>query len=266
MNRPTLDPVVNAAVTAFEQVVQPLVFETGIAEFPLGIWGSVFMIGHRGRCFIVTARHSLRPDSLRPICIPAGDASPDLLPLKDAWFVPVGRLLDDDSTDFVLVEVDRKRLHRRHGQSRLLNLDQHSLDWIEHRDTSQFLLIGFPEERCAIHYDKDLIDAQRTILAGRYARQERAMGAGVFSMTIDDTLGMQSFSGFSGGPVMCWVRRLGLQPQLVFCGIAIRGTPASGLVYFIGAGTLYNAVEVWGSPPLHPKGITRPAEGPRHQG
>lgn len=265
MNRPTLDPVVNAAIAAFEQAVQPLVFETGDDAYPVEIRGSGFVIGHRGRCFIVAARHSLRPDSLQPICIPAGDTSRFLLPPKDAWFVPVGRL-PDDSTDFALVEVDRTKLHRKHGQGRLLNLDQHRVDWMEHRDTSQFVLIGFPDERSDIDYNRKLIDAQRSILVGRYARPELSIGVGVFSMTIDNALGMQSFSGFSGGPVMCWVRRLGIRPQLVLCGIAIRGTPASGLVYFIGADTLYNALEVWGSPSLHPKGITRPGGGATHQG
>ena len=48
--------------------VRPVVFETGLAEFPLSTAGTAFLLSDRSRTFVVTAKHVLRgypPERLR---------------------------------------------------------------------------------------------------------------------------------------------------------------------------------------------------------
>lgn len=94
-----------AAIESIAQSIQPLVFETGIDEAPYSMWGTTFLVGYKGRSFVLTARHTLKPEMLGPICIFPSDESNRLLPLHDVLFVPQADV-GDDFADLAVIEID----------------------------------------------------------------------------------------------------------------------------------------------------------------
>jgi len=225
------------------QAVQPLVKETGLPEFPFTIGGTVFLVGLGGRVFVVSSRHALNPDQLNPLWIFVHDGSRKRIPLASVHFAPV-HLLPDDYADIALIEVDQASALRQYARhSTILDLDRHMIDWKLYRYTSPLSVVGFANELSHVDYDKQEIRNQRVSLRGRYLAP--AMGPHLHTIEIDTPPSLSTLSGISGGPVLAYVHRLGVKPQLVLCGVAIQGTTESRMVHFIELELLVTAIQVW---------------------
>lgn len=223
--------------------VQPLVFETGVDEAPYSARGTVFFVGYKKRAYAIAARHSVWPDNLGPLCLFPKDGSRRILPLKYAKYIPI-TVLAEDFADLVLLEFDMERISpSKHGVANVINLDLPLPDWHDHRNTAEFVVLGYPEEHSRIDYDAKNITSLRMALRGEYSSPSPTRN--VHTIRLLETKGLSSFSGFSGGPVLSWVRRIGHRPQFTLCGMAIRGTPLSGLMHFIDLSVIKTALHEW---------------------
>ena len=61
---------------------------------------------------------------------------------------------------------------------------------------------------------------------------------------VQNPLDFETFSGFSGSPVLSLEERFCSEPAMRFCGIAIAGTPASGRVFFLEAEVVADLLRV----------------------
>jgi hypothetical protein len=222
--------------------VQPLVFETGILDAPYSTAGTTFLVGYKRRAFVFAARHSLRPDALYPLCVFPSDTSQRLLPLKDVFFVPREHV-EEDFADFAVIEIDlTKIVDFELGQARLIDLQFVSGDWLSCRDTSDFVVLGFPEEHSVADYDQETLTTERVALRGRYFGPSAL--SYLHELEVLDTLSLATFSGFSGAPVFAWTERPGLPAQTALCGMALRGTPSSRRIHFLDRSVLLDALNV----------------------
>lgn len=235
-------PITQQVIERLARSVQPLVFETGSADFPYSTRGTVFMVGYKGKPYVITARHALMPEHLVPICVFPSDTSHQLIPLKDVFFVP----REEESEDFVdlaVIEIDTKRItHPEVAQTTIIDLELVCEEWKRHAKEAQFFILGYPEERSMINDDTQELRTDRVALFGRYG------GLSPFPyihrFCVSDSLGLRTFSGFSGGPVFAWVERPEERPVAALCGMALRGTPESGLFHFLDSDVLLDALAV----------------------
>lgn len=182
-------------------------------------------------------------DKLSPICIFPADGARTFLPLRNVHYVSPA-IIPDDYTDVALVEVNQSALgFRRHGRARFLDLGIQVPDWRQYQNITDFVVIGFPSNRSYVDYDDCRIHSERVALYGRYVGP--AKSAHIFTLEIGDPKGLESFNGFSGGPVFSWVRRVGHKPTLTLAGMVIQGTVESQLMHFIEASIIFNAADVW---------------------
>ena len=66
-------PVPQHAIDRLALSVQPLVFETENADYTYCTRGTVFLVGYKGKPYVLTARHALMPEHLfTDLCIPFG--------------------------------------------------------------------------------------------------------------------------------------------------------------------------------------------------
>lgn len=236
---------IQAAVWHQGHVVQPLVFETDIPYAPYSQAGTVFLVGRWGRVWVITCRHALRPDNLGPVCVFPADGARAFLPLRNVHYVSVD-IIPDDYTDIALIEVNQSALRpRKHGRAQFFELDRQLPDWRRYQNVTDFVVIGYPTNRSYVDYDDSLIHSERVALYGRYSGP--AKSAHIFTLEIGDPKGLDTFNGFSGSPVFCWVRRLGAEPTLTLAGMVIQGTVQSRLMHFIEASIIFDASEVWGA-------------------
>lgn len=212
-----------------QSCVLPVVFETGIETAPYSVFGSCFLIGYQGRVFVITARHVLRPDSvMSPMCVrsPSGR----LLPLKDVFFAPISKV-PDDFADLVIVEIDMTLLAGDMGQTRILPLRRDDEDWLPLRFVSRFAVLGFPNEHTFVDYENGEVVEGLVELVGGY--NVPAESKYLHEIAIESPPPLESYSGFSGAPVIMLKRSVGAQIVPILCGIAIQGTAVSQTVRFI---------------------------------
>ena len=230
------------ALSRLAASVQPLVFETGIPDAPYSTEGTTFLVGYEGRAFVITARHSLCPDNLSPVCVFPSDSSQRLLPLKDVFFVSED-YVEDDFMDLAVIEIDMARIvDAELGQANLIDLRLASGEWLSLAGSSDFAVIGYPEKHSLIDYDQETITTERVALQGRYLGPSSQ--AHLHELEILDTLSLSTFSGLSGAPVFAWTERSGLAAQISFCGMALRGTPNSRRIHFLDRSVLLDALKV----------------------
>lgn len=235
-------PVPQQTIDRLSLSVQPLVFETGHEDVPYSCKGTVFLVGYEGKPYVLTTRHALYPESIGPICIFPSDTSHRLIPLKDVFFVPRANE-SEDFVDLAAIAVDTMRItHPEVEQAVLIDLALACGDWISYADGAQFFVVGFPEERSAINYETQEIRTDRVTLFGRYGGSSPMPYLHLFQ--VSDALSLKAFSGFSGGPVFAWIERPKQRPIVVLCGMALRGTPESGLIHFLDRDVLLDALKV----------------------
>lgn len=222
-----------------QSCVLPVVFETGIEEAPHSVFGSCFLIGYQGRVFAVTARHILRPDGvLSPMCVrsPSGR----LLPLKDVFFIPISKV-PDDFADLAIVEVDMKQLAGDMGVTRILPLRRDDEDWLPLRFVSRFVVLGFPNEHTFVDYEAGEVVEGSVELVGGY--KGPAESTHLHEIAIENPPPLESYSGFSGAPVLMLKRSVGTQIVPMLCGVAIQGTAVSRTVRFIDRSILLSLLD-----------------------
>lgn len=230
------------ALSRLAASVQPLVFETGLSNFPYSTLGTTFLVGYEGRAFVLTARHSLYPEKLSPVCIFPSDFSQRLLPLKDVFFVSKDNV-GEDFMDLAVIEIDMANIADAElGQASLIDLRLASGDWLSLPGSSDFAVIGYPEEHSLVDYDQEVIATERVALQGRYLGPSSLPY--LHELEILDTLSLTTFNGFSGAPVFAWTERSGLPAQISLCGMVLRGTPDSRRIHFLDRSVLLDALEV----------------------
>ena len=222
--------------------VQPLVFETNLSEFPYSIHGTVFIVGYKGRAFVLTTRHSLCPENSPAICVFPSDSSQRIIPLKDVFFVSENHA-SDDFVDLAVIEIDMDEITDKEiGSAILINLELASGDWLSNSETAEMFIIGYPEEYSFVDYESEAIANGRLALYGRYAGL--SVSDYCHMLKLSDTHNLSTFSGFSGGPVFAWIEHPGNRGEIVLCGMALRGTPSSKLIHFLDRSVLLDALDV----------------------
>ena len=230
----------NEITAAYAQSVQPLVFETGLDEFPYSTAGTVFLVGHEGKAFVLTTRHGLRPDSLLPICVFPSDTSHRLIPLDDVFFVP----LSDEPEDFMdlaVIAINTSRIEDSEvAGAHLLALAENLVGWPD--DAAELFVLGFPEDHAFIAPDTQLLHTQRIVLNARYVGPSSIPY--LHEARVTDTHNLTTFSGFSGGPVFAVIRPQDEAASIGLCGMAIRGTSSSNIIHFLDRSVLIDALRV----------------------
>jgi hypothetical protein len=226
-------------VEKLARTVQPLVFETGIADTPYSILGSAFLVGYKGRPYVLTTRHALDPKDTGPICIFPSDTSQHLVPLRDAFVVPKDKV-PDDFADIVVIAIDRSRVtHPEVAQATLIDLTKVSGAWKNRK--REFVIFGFPQEQSFVDYDEQMLHTNRIVLHARYIGPSTIPYLHEIEVTSQSSL--TTFSGLSGGPVFSWGKR-GATSRPIFCGMAIRGSPSGGRMHFLDRSVLLDALKV----------------------
>ncbi len=220
--------------------VQPLVFETGITDAPYSVLGTAFLVGYEGRPYVLTARHSLNPENLGPICIFPSDTSRSLVPLKDVFFVH-REDFSEDFVDLAVIAIDTSRItHAEVAQATLIDFARASGDW--EGQEREFVIFGFPEDHSFVDYDEQMLHTNRVALHARY------MGLSsipyLHEIEVMESHSLTTFSGFSGGPVFAWGNCRGVAPAPILCGMAIRGSSSSNKVHFLDRSVLLDALKV----------------------
>jgi hypothetical protein len=229
------------AIRSVSAVVQPLVFETGIDDAPYSTAGTAFLVKYERRAFVITARHLLRPEALTPLCIFPSDTSRRLIPLKDIFFLPVENV-GDDYADFAVIEIDLQRLDQETAEASVINLELAAVDWYSVRDSSTFVVLGYPIEHAFVDYETELLSTKCLALSGKYARAANAKY--LHDIEIDSDLGLSKFSGFSGAPVFSWFEYEPRKGRIALCGMAVQGTPTSKRVRFLDWAVIRDAIKV----------------------
>lgn len=239
-------PLTPENLESLAQTVQPLIFETGLEEYPYSIKGTVFLVRYQQRPYVVTANHALRPEDTAPICVLPSDTSREIIPLGRVFFVPRS-LNSDDSVDVAVIDINLETvLHPDVAMARLVDLEKACGDWESIRPDASFFILGFPAEVQEVKYETGELGTLRVMLNGRYAG--RSFGESIHSMKVDDTCGLKSFDGFSGSPVFATVRgesqAAGGSVAPIFCGMVLRGTPQSKTVHFLDRDVILAALEI----------------------
>lgn len=226
-------------LTKLARSVQPLVFETGIEDFPYSVSGTAFLVGYEGRPYVLTTRHALNPENIGPICIFPSDTSQHFIPLKDVFFVP----RDDVSEDFVdlaVVRIDMSRVTQEVAQATLIDLASASGHWEVDSQDAEFVILGYPEDGSSVDYDKQMLRTDRVILRAKYIGC--SISPHLHEIEISEPHALTTFSGFSGSPIFAWATRAGLPAAPVLCGMAIRGSSLSGRIHFLDRSVLLDAL------------------------
>ncbi|MBN2428503.1 MAG: hypothetical protein JXK94_09220 [Deltaproteobacteria bacterium] len=223
--------------------VQPLVFETDITDCPYSTGGSLFLVGYKGRAFVLTARHAHSPENCSPICVFPTDTSQRVLPLKNYFFVSSSDV-PDDFADFVAIEIDMAKINDTEvGEAQLINLDLALGDWLSKADIAEMYVVGYPNEYSCVDYQQEALANHRLTLCGRYVGASESDHLHV--LEVFDTNNLETFSGFSGGPVFAWIVHPGNRGEIVFCGMTLRGTPASRRFHFLDRSLLLHGMEIF---------------------
>lgn len=229
-------------ITRLSASVQPLVFETGLPDAPYSTRGTVFLVGHAGRAFVLTARHALFPEDIAPICVFPSDISQRILPLKDVFFVHKDDV-PDDFMDLAVIEIDMNGINDNEvGNARLVDLALATGDWLSKSETAEMFVLGYPEEHSFVDYELETLTNHRWALRGRYAGPSALPY--LHTLEVSDAHTLSTFSGLSGGPVFAWIEHPGNEGEIILCGMVLRGTPISRRIHFLDRSVLLDALNV----------------------
>ena len=231
----------NDDLDRLRRTARPVIFSTGIPEAPYSIKGSSFFAGYGGTTFVITVRHVVRDfPGNKLMFYPTEDAKVPVR-IANSWRV-VDDANDEDSSDLYIVQADFGHLRRRiRAKTRLLHLDKPGATaWFDERHVSLFFLCGYPSDRNDADYENSKVNIAQVLVHGSY--DAMAMANGVHTLRVTNPLGLD-FDGLSGSPVFSMRHELAAQAPLRFCGVAIRGSSASGLVQFLEAGVVLLALK-----------------------
>jgi hypothetical protein len=230
------------ALLSIAQAVQPLVFETGLDAIPYSTAGTVFLVSFENRWYVVTTRHGLRPESPPAICVFPNDCSRRIFSLRNVFFVPSADVAED-FVDLAVIDIDpRYQLDPELRQAQPLDLSVlYFDDWESRLDDHEIYLLGYPNELSHVDFEDQFLRTDRVVLRGETI--DRSPIDHLYQLILSDTRALVSFSGLSGEPVVA-VSESSKGRRALFCGMAVRGTPGSGLVHFIPAQVIVHAIKV----------------------
>ncbi|MQA40352.1 serine protease family protein [Rugamonas aquatica] len=235
--------VVPEFITKLAPSVQPLVFETGVPEFPYSTSGTVFLVGYKGKAYVITTRHGLAAENLPAICVFPTDTSHKLLPLGHMFSVP----LEDEPEDFMdLAVIDiapSAKSDTELGKASLIDaIKAYEPDWTSNARSIPLYVVGYPSERSEIDISTGNLRTDRIILSGSYEGPSPLPY--LHLLRVSGSEEFESFSGFSGGPVFA-LRQIAVGiVKPVLCGMAIRGSSSSALFHFLDASVIIDALDV----------------------
>lgn len=224
---------------SLQHCIQPVIFHTGVKEAPLSTWGTGFSLGTQSRAFFVSARHVVQGTDPSDVCVmsPSGK----LLPLKDSYcFDP--ELSTDDWADVSVHEVPLGEGKKKAPDARLIDLAVAGGDWQADALTSRIFVVGFPNDHTGVDYDVHEVYGGLVEMEGTYAGPATTEGY-THKLTIPNTLGLTTFSGLSGSPVLMLKRAIGELDRFVLIGMATQGTPEAGNVLFVDQKVLTTVIE-----------------------
>lgn len=226
--------------------VHPLVFETGIVDYPYSTNGTAFLAGYEGKLYVVTTRHGLYPDGPDgppQICVFPSDTSRRLIPLSNVFFVPRSDK-PDDFTDLSIIEVDpAAQRDSELNQVTLINLALAvESGWAAGASNMAFFVIGYPVERSSICPDSQELKTDRVVLIGTYIGESSIEYLHV--LKVENSYNLASFGGLSGSPVFMWSHAGNRQPKPILCGMVVRGTATSSLIHFLPISILIDAFQI----------------------
>lgn len=187
------------------------------------------LIGLEGRCFVLTARHVLRPDGdLSPLCVrsPRGR----LFALRDVFYLPIAEW-PADNADVAVVELNISRISGDLGATEIWPLERDTENWQPFRETSPLAIPGFPNEHTGFDLDSGELVEGLVVLNCAYTGPTES--AGVHLARIIEPPPLETLSGFSGAPVFLLRRDIGLPARWTLAGMAIQGTIAASTIRFI---------------------------------
>lgn len=219
------------------QAVRPLLIDTGISEVPVGVWGTCFLVNFQARIFAVTAKHLVSGNHSGEIRLLGSDRSRRRIPLSQGF----GAHADDsaDEADLMVFPASTVGLSRREMKlGRMFNLDRTGIQsWRPLAETSQFVVIGYPREHSKVDYDRGVVTSGQVLISGRYVGPVNGSSC-LHRISVDNSLHLSEFAGFSGAPVFAVEHHIGALPNFRFAGVAVSGTPASESMQFVDAGKL----------------------------
>lgn len=222
--------------------VQPLVFETGIEATPYSVLGTAFLVGYEGSPYVLTARHSLNPENIGPICIFPSDTSQHIIPLKDVFFVPREEF-SEDFVDLAVMTIDVSRITQEDvAQATLIDLARASGNWIADSQNAEFVILGYPADHSFVDYDNQMLRTDRVTLHAKYVGP--SISPHLYEVEISEPHELTTFNGFSGSPIFAWAPRPGVPTAPALCGMAIRGSSESGRIHFLDRSVLFDALRI----------------------
>lgn len=224
---------------SLQHCIHPVIFHTGIKEAPLSTWGTGFSLGTQSRVFFVSARHVVQGADPADVCVmsPSGK----LLPLKDSYSLHP-ELSTDDWADVAVYEVPLGAAQIKAPDARLIHLALAGGDWQADALTSRIFVVGFPNDHTGVDYNVHEVYGSLVELEGKYVGPATTDGY-THQMTIPNTLGLTTFSGLSGSPVLMLKRTIGELDRFVLIGMAIQGTVQAGKVLFVDRRVLTTVIE-----------------------
>lgn len=222
-------------LSAIRAAVRPVVFGTGIAAFPVSTAGTAFLLSDRGQTFAITAKHVVGKHRGDRVLIYPSNSSHQPLGIQDFYRVNADAP-GEEAEDFLVFKLDRK-----HSKASAIRFTDPVDGWQDFASTSKYFLLGYPEPSTYVDYQRSVIHSGQVLLAGNYSC--KSVVPHCHEIVVENPHSLSTFSGFSGGPVFCLRQRIGMSPELNLCGIALQGTPTSGIVRFLDSALLRSAIE-----------------------
>jgi len=202
------------------------------------IWGfgSGFILNSKGNVYFITAKHVITNQKAKHqharVIMPEAKIA---LPFTGA-FTPQFPEHENraDVEDFIIFSVNDQLYAAESGADlESWNFDKWAWPTQKLEIGAQILLAGFPFTENRYDWDKNRISETLLISVGYLNHSE--LGNGIYKFEADPS--ELTFNGLSGAPVFC--RREG---YIFFTGLVIRGTSSSGLLHFIGAEFIRDAL------------------------
>ncbi|MGE0369488.1 MAG: hypothetical protein AB7P53_11090 [Candidatus Dadabacteria bacterium] len=219
----------------------PILFETGLEEYPYSIGGTCFIVEYKQTMFVITANHVIGGMDSNSILVPYFYGSRDFLPFNRCWEIEPKELEDDtDYSDLYILRIDEGELdHDKFQKAQTYRLRTYFSPTIDRN--SHFFVRGYPKSDCGIDYQNWKIHTSDAYLEGVYYKRSVSSHCHIIRI-ISDTSSIKSLDGLSGSPIFCESNKShNKSAELV--GILLRGTISSRLVHFLELRVLYKALE-----------------------
>lgn len=228
-------------LNSLRRCARPVVFETDNDEAPCSTAGTAFMVGFRQSVFVIIPKHVVGKWPVEKMRIYPSWNSQYMLRYLNWWFIETTPE-DQDTSDILIIKADLNDVPTGDGKDiQLLNLNnRENIAWYGERQDSHFFLCGFPTGWSEVDYSTLEIKASQYFLEGVYRGESPSSWCHMIE--VKNSLRLDHFSGLSGSPVFS--HRMGKAAGTPgrFCGMALRGTAASGYIHFLAVEVLMAAL------------------------